>query len=99
MTANADSVTLRPRTPPSAVCARWLGLSSRTLQRRLEEEGIVFRTLVEGVRRRLAVSLLRTSGVSIREIATLLGYPDVRGFHRAFVGWTGQTPAQVRGAS
>jgi len=75
-------------------CARWLGMSGRTLQRRLEEEGTPFRDLVEGVRERLARSLLRTPGVSIRETAARLGYADVRSFHRAFTAWTGVTPGR-----
>jgi AraC-like DNA-binding protein len=75
-------------------CARWLGMSGRTLQRRLEQEGMPFRDLVEQVRERLARSLLRTPGVSIGETAARLGYADVRAFHRAFLRWTGVTPAQ-----
>ena len=75
-------------------CARWLGMSGRTLQRRLAQEGMPFRDLVEQVLESLARSLLRTPGVSIRETATRLGYADVRSFHRAFLRWTGVTPAQ-----
>jgi AraC-like DNA-binding protein len=75
-------------------CARWLGISGRTLQRRLEQEGTPFRELVEGVRERLARSLLRTPGVSIRETAARLGYADARSFHRAFTAWTGVTPGR-----
>ena len=76
--------------------ARKLGMSSRTLQRRLTEEGTTFRRLLNEVRRRLATTYLMTPGVGIAEVAFLLGFSDVPAFHRAFRAWTGQAPGAYR---
>jgi AraC-like DNA-binding protein len=76
--------------------AKWLGVSGRTLQRKLESEGARFRCLVDKVRERLARSYLASRDMGVGEVAGLLGYADVRAFHRAFVGWTGSTPGRFR---
>ncbi len=76
--------------------ARLLGLSGRTLQRRLAERGLVWKTLVEEVRRELALRYLKEHGSSVTEIAFLLGYSDLSAFDRAFRRWTGTTPAAQR---
>jgi AraC-like DNA-binding protein len=78
--------------PTMTEIARHLGLSSRSLQRRLAEEGTTFREVLQRVRERLARSYLRAPGVTIAEVAFLLGFADVPTFHRAFRGWTGKTP-------
>jgi AraC-like DNA-binding protein len=71
-----------------------IGLSTRSMQRRLHDEGTRFDLLVDDVRRALAERYL--ARWSIQETAFLLGYADARAFHRAFVRWTGSTPAQYR---
>lgn len=76
--------------------ARLLGLSGRTLQRRLGERGLVWKTLVEEVRRELALRYLKDEGMSLTEIAFLLGYSDLSAFDRAFRRWLGTTPAAQR---
>ena len=73
-----------------------LGFASRTLQRRLREEGVSWSTLVEDVRRRAAFVHLQERTLSIEEVALLTGYAEVSSFHRAFVRWTGQTPGAWR---
>ncbi|MEH3774735.1 AraC family transcriptional regulator [Enterobacter asburiae] len=78
--------------------AERLGLSKRTLQRRLEDEGENFRTLVNAVRENLARHYLRNTTMSGGEIAFLLGFEDPNSFYRAFQGWTGQTPDSARNA-
>jgi AraC-like DNA-binding protein len=75
-----------------ARAARRLGTSARTLQRRLAGERTTFRRVLDGIRENLARSYLGTPGVTIAEVAFLLGFADVPTFHRAFRGWTGQTP-------
>lgn len=70
-----------------------LHMSKRTLQRRLGEEGISFRDVVEDARRSLAVEAL-SDGVSVVEAARKTGFSDVRPFKRAFRRWTGMTPAE-----
>ena len=74
--------------------ARALGLSARTLERRLDQHGSQYRELVEDVRRDTAQRLLAEQR-PIDEVAVLLGYAERASFHRACVRWFGQTPAQL----
>jgi AraC-like DNA-binding protein len=74
-----------------------LGISSRTLERRLNEHGVVFRNLVSDIRRRLALDHLKRGTRTLAEIAFLLGYSEVSAFNRAFKRWCGSTPSQYRG--
>ena len=76
--------------------ARKLGVSARTLSRRLGAEGLSFRELLTQVREQLACSWLREPQLSIHEVAFLLGYSEPSTFHRSFRRWTGRTPAQWR---
>lgn len=69
-----------------------LNVSSRSLQRRLQEEGTSFNTLLDDLRQYLAVSYLRSGDRSIKEISYLLGYADPSNFSRAFRRLTGKTP-------
>ena len=80
-----------------AVC-RKLGVSSRTLQRRLQEEGTSFQQTLDKMRNSLAHHYLQNSVMSGAEIAFLLGFEDPNSFIRAFQGWTGSTPNAVRSA-
>ena len=73
-----------------------LNLSRRTLQRRLKDHGIEFSTLVEEVRRELALSYMKDSEYSMTEISLLVGYSESASFTRAFRRWTGQSPQQYR---
>lgn len=73
-----------------------LGLSQRSLQRRLAEEGVNFRGLVNSTRERLARHYLSTTSMSGGEIAFLLGFADPNSFYRAFHDWTGQTFGRAR---
>ena len=76
--------------------SRRLGTSSRTLQRRLSREGGSFQALLNRTREELARHYLKTSNLSGAEISFLLGFEDPNSFFRAFHGWTGETPEQVR---
>lgn len=76
--------------------ARSLAMSPRTLSRRLADEGTTFFTLLDGLRHSLALGYLRDSGLSMREVAFLLGYSNLGGFHDAFRRWTGTTPGKFR---
>ncbi len=78
--------------------ARRLGLSSRTLQRRLHEEGQSFQSVLDGTRESLAQHYLADPGLPVAEIAFLLGYDDPNSFYRAFQAWTGTTPREARGS-
>ncbi|MFY7865301.1 AraC family transcriptional regulator ligand-binding domain-containing protein [Roseateles sp.] len=73
-----------------------LGLSVRTLQRRLAEAEASFTALVEAVRREQVQVLLRDPQLSLTEIAFLLGFSEQSNFNHAFRGWFGCTPAAWR---
>lgn len=79
--------------------ARHLGISTRTLQRRLGDEGVTFQELLADLREQLARHYLTQSTLSLTEIAFLLGYDNPNSFHRAFNQWTGRTPLGVRHAA
>jgi len=77
--------------------AKRLGLTGRSLQRRLEDEGTTFKQVREDVRRELAQRYL-DDGLAIAEISFLLGFSEPSAFFRAFKRWTGQTPLEARAA-
>jgi AraC-like DNA-binding protein len=79
--------------------AKSLGVSERTLQRRLHEEGTSLQELMEGVRSELSLSLLRDSDLSVAEVAQRLGYASLAAFSRAFRRWKGVSPAAHRRAT
>ena len=76
--------------------ARELGLSVRTLQRRIVEEGTTFRDLLLAVRQELVRKYFAQPGIQINEVAFQLGYEDTNSFYRAFRNWEGTTPSQWR---
>ncbi|MEJ0075512.1 MAG: AraC family transcriptional regulator ligand-binding domain-containing protein [Alphaproteobacteria bacterium] len=76
--------------------ARQLGLSPRTLARRLSEEGTSFSDVLEGLRNDLAARYLGEKDFGIAQIAWLLGYEETSAFSRAFKRWTGKTPRDMR---
>jgi AraC-like DNA-binding protein len=80
------------------ICEQF-GVSRRTLQRRLKEQGIEFSALVEDVRRELALAYMKDSDYSMTEISLLVGYAESGSFTRAFRRWTGQSPQQYRVAN
>jgi len=75
--------------------AKRLGLTARSLQRRLEDEGTTFKQVREDVRRELAQRYL-DDGLAIAEISFLLGFSEPSAFFRAFKRWTGLTPVEAR---
>jgi AraC-like DNA-binding protein len=79
----------------SEVC-RELGVSSRTLSRRLTSEGYTFAEVLDALRSDLATRYLREPGLTISEIAWLLGYGQTSSFDHAFKRWTGMMPSRVR---
>lgn len=76
--------------------ARRLGVSARTLQRKLLDEGTSFSEQLKTTREALASHYLRSSAMSVDEIAYLLGYQELNSFLRAFRSWTGTSPAAFR---
>jgi len=76
--------------------AKAMACGSRTLQRRLNDRGIDFRTLVDDTRKRLALNYLKDTDHTLMQIAFLLGYSEVSAFNRSFKRWTGKTPLHYR---
>lgn len=89
---------LRTGEPTVARVAVRLRVSERTLQRRLGEEQTSVQALLEELRHELSLRYLADAKESIAEISFLLGFAEVRAFHRAFKRWTGSTPAVYRRA-
>lgn len=75
--------------------AQQLNLSEATLRRRLDDEGSSYRTILDDLRRDMAIGLLAGSS-SLAEIAALLGFSEASAFHRAFRKWTGSRPGEYR---
>lgn len=73
-----------------------LGLSARTLSRRLADEGMTFRQVVEKLRQDLAKHYLADPALPLAEVAFLLGFSDQSSFGTAFRRWTGETPRNYR---
>jgi AraC-like DNA-binding protein len=71
-------------------------VSSRTLQRRLADEGTNFRTLMLEVRRELAEKYIADKTMPLAEISYMLGFSDTSSFSRAFKQWMGDSPAIFR---
>jgi AraC-like DNA-binding protein len=80
---------------PAAVGAA-LGISARSLQRRLKAYGTSYAEIREAMRRDLARAYLRDRTLSITEIAFLLGFEDSSAFARAFRRWTSLSPSEFR---
>jgi AraC-like DNA-binding protein len=88
--------SVRDGEPEQRDIARKLGLSERTLQRRLRSEETSFATLLDSVRNELAVMYLDDPQLAIFEVAYLLGFSDPSAFNRAFRRWTNLTPRDYR---
>ncbi|HVK77274.1 MAG TPA: helix-turn-helix transcriptional regulator [Kofleriaceae bacterium] len=78
------------------VVARRLGMSERTLQRRLKDEGTTFAVLVDEVRTDLARMYLADDRLAVYEVAFLLGFSEPSAFNRAFKRWLGTSPREYR---
>ncbi|MDE2372555.1 MAG: AraC family transcriptional regulator [Burkholderiales bacterium] len=87
--------------PPAAwpefdALAQQFHASAATLRRRLDDEGESFRSIMDGMRRDLAISMLCDTRHPIVEIAAELGFAEASAFHRAFKKWTGTRPGEYR---
>jgi len=87
---------LTGRRPTIEDIADALHISSRTLQRRLQDEGSSFQRVLEEARHQLARHYLNNSVLELNEAAYLLGYEDGNSFVRAFRAWEGVPPARWR---
>lgn len=85
------------RLPDMEQVASELHMTSRTLRRRLQDEGSSYRALLDEVRQALAEELLATGALRLEEIAERLGYGEVSNFIHAFKRWKGVSPGRFRG--
>src|SRR5437899_1798379 len=78
--------------------ARSLGMSERTLARKLSDEGLNFTKILQQLRHDLAVRYIDDRKLHVSKVAWLLGFNEVSTFTHAFKRWTGKTPSQMRAA-
>ncbi|RDI51742.1 AraC-like DNA-binding protein [Nocardia mexicana] len=83
------------RMPSMAEIAVELHVTVRTLRRRLADEGVTFRGLLNNVREIKAAELLRTSA-TVEDVARRLGYAETANFTHAFTRWRGMSPRAYR---
>lgn len=91
---------ITPRLPHGTVSigniASDLGMSPRTLSRRLSDEGLTFSAVLDELRNALAERYLQNSDLSISQITWLLGYTEASSFVHAFQRWAGKSPTDAR---
>jgi AraC-like DNA-binding protein len=85
-----------PRLPQMREAVRALGMSERSLRRRLSEEGWSYSTILQETQLLLAQQLLGDPTRSIQQIGADVGFTSTTAFHRAFKRWTGESPAAFR---
>jgi len=82
--------------PVASEIALELGLSRRSLYRRLQEENATFQGLLDDVRGSVAIQFLSSTHLPVEEIAYRVGFTDQSNFRKAFRRWTGATPSSYR---
>jgi AraC-like DNA-binding protein len=82
--------------PFAAEVGKHLGMSTRTLNRRLSEKGTTYRQLVQDTQQEISTELLRNTTETVSEIAFQAGFSEQSAFNRAFKRWTGQSPLEYR---
>ena len=82
--------------PNAEHMAARLGLSVRTLHRRLADEGQHYQRIIDDVRRSLAIEFLENTSLTVDEIAGRVGFSEASNFRKAFRKWTGHAPAHFR---
>ena len=93
---NLLRLMLKDSIPRKEVIAEKLGLTSRTLQRRLNDEGTGYQEVFNELRLELALYYLNNSDLSLDDIAIKIGFSEPRSFYRSFKQWTGNTAGSYR---
>jgi AraC-like DNA-binding protein len=86
------------RRPSLTAVAGRLQISERTLRRRLAQQGVSFRSLLDELRTQLAVRYLRETSMNHEDISDAIGFRDPANFRHAFQRWTGRSPSAFRRA-
>jgi len=76
--------------------AKKLHITSRTLRRRLDDEGVSYGGILKDLRRELAMQYIRDDTITLTEISYLLGFSQPSSLSRAFRLWTGKSPTEIR---
>lgn len=87
---------LHGKTPSIEDVAQELGMPTWTLRRKLKDEDTSYQTLVDEMRKDVALSYMRNTDLSFGEISYLLGFSTPGAFQRAFKRWAGTTPGEYR---
>jgi AraC-like DNA-binding protein len=82
--------------PTLVSTAAQLRMPERTLQRLLAQTGVTYTSLLDEIRRELALKWIGDARLGMSEIGFLLHFSDTTGFYRAFKRWTGETPIEYR---
>jgi AraC-like DNA-binding protein len=82
--------------PSQTDIAQCLGMSLRSLQRKLNDQGTNYKEVLESTRKKLAMDYTSQQHLCFSEIGYLVGYSSVGNFNRAFKRWTNQTPGDYR---
>ncbi len=83
---------VKPQFPTIEQVAANLNLSVRTLQRRLKEEALTYKLVLDELKKQFALDYLKNKDLSIKEVTYLLDYAEPSSFVRSFKRWTGETP-------
>jgi AraC-like DNA-binding protein len=90
---------LQDGVPPLNAITRRLGISERTLRRRLKSVGTSYNGILKEMRAAAAKDLLQNKMVTVDRVAAQLGYSESANFRHAFKRWTGQSPQSYRSAA
>ena len=86
------------RFPTADEVAGQLGLSLRTLHRKLAKDGLSYQELLDNMRKSVAVEFLENTHLLIDQVAERVGFADATSFRKAFRKWTGHSPTDYRRA-
>ena len=96
---NAIAPLLPHASARASVIARALGMSERTMERKLAQEGSTFTEILQQLKLEMAVRYVEDPSLPISRIAWLLGFEEVSSFSHAFKRWTGKSPRGMRDAA
>ncbi len=92
------NVSLGEREPDIKQVALTLGMSKRTLQRKLATQNQVFNDMVDSTRKAIAIDYVEHSDYSLTDIALMVGFGELSSLSRAVKRWTGKSPQHLRGS-
>jgi AraC-like DNA-binding protein len=95
-TIRATCLNSTKRFPAASEVAQKLGLSLRTLHRRLAEEGQSYQSILNSMRQAVATEFLEKTRLGIEQVAERVGFSDAISFRKAFRKWTGRSPSDFR---